>query len=334
MSSAKSTVVFGLLAKTPESTYGTPLTLVASTEGCMLAEETVITSDYANQGSRATPPGTGGRFKRVPPQGRFGNGTAKFEPRGLGSAYSASLFPPDTHHFMRMSGHSATFSGGGGTEKITYNPVSTGFASGTIEGYGRGEKTPMAGCYCDFGFTIDGPGIPMFEYDILGIASTVETDVSLPSITYNNVTQPPEGVSVVMNIGNYTAAKVYRIAFKKNLERQLRNNINGLGIAGYACGRRAPTLEVEIESEVLTTSGPWTGAATFNGYMLRDSATPVAINFTVGTVQYNKWKFIALQAICVTAEKSSNGPVATWKLTFELAVSAPLLDDDYSFEWN
>lgn len=330
MSSSKNTIVYGILAKTPEATYATPLALVAGSDGAMMSEEAMIQSDYAFGGRRARPPASGGLFKNVPPTGRFGNFTAKFEPRGLGVLYSASAFPPDIHHFMRMSGHSAVFSGGVGTEIITYSPVSTGFNSGTIEGYGRGEKAPMAGCYADFGFTIDGPGIPSYEYDVLGIAGTVETDVALPAITYNNATQPPTGVSVALNLGLFTAGKVYRIAFKKNLERQIRNNINGTGIAGYACGDRSPSLEIELEAETLTTTGPWNAAGTLNPYMLRDSGTPVNITFIVGTVQYNRWRWTGAQCICVKAEKGNQGPVATWKMTFDVCTSTPVADDDYT----
>lgn len=330
----KQTIVYGMLAKTPEATYATPLSLVAGSDGALLAVESVITGDYVYDGKRQSSAGSTGLLKYVPPTGRFGHAPVKIEPRGLGSAYSAALFPPDSHHFMRMSGHAAAFSGGAGSEQILYTPVSSGFASGTLEGYGRGEKAPMAGCFADFGFTIDQPSIPIFDFDVLGVANVVETDVALPGITYNNVTQPPTATSVVLTIGNYTGAGAYKIDFKKNLTRQIRHNINGLGISGYACGDRAPTLTIEIEADVLTVALPWTGAATINGYMLKDSAQPIVLSFQVGTVQYNKWKFQANQAICTKAVKGNSGPVATWTLTFVCAVSAPTLDDDYSVLWN
>src|ERR1051325_4555264 len=138
MADQKQVVLYGALAKN-QASYNAGGALVAGTDGQWLLEPFDATIDYLHDGARlALAPGTVASFKRLAPSGIIVSGSPKIEARGRGAAYSASVFPPDMHVFMRASGHSATFSGGAGAEQIQYDPQAlndSSWGSLVMEGY-------------------------------------------------------------------------------------------------------------------------------------------------------------------------------------------------------
>lgn len=115
MSAGKTRNQFALLGKVPESPYGTPLALSATTDGILLADfADVDFSGFIHDGSRGMAPG-GGTRQRVKPSGRIASLSCPAEGIGGGAAYSASVFP-SIHTLLRSAGLEATLDATGGAE--------------------------------------------------------------------------------------------------------------------------------------------------------------------------------------------------------------------------
>lgn len=320
MSAPKLVTVYGLLAKA-ESTYNGGATLSAATNGVLLAEPATLAIDYVHDGARGPAPGASGQMKRGRPSGMFGETTFTIEGRGLGSAYTTASLP-EIDPLLKAAGHSASYAGPTGSEVITYKPISSGFTSNALELYCRGQKYSMSGSYADTSWNIDGPSFMMFEFNTRGTVST-PSDTSVPSITYNS-TQPPKAESVALSIGGWSGAVVRSARFNANRSTSPRANINSAGHSGYSVGYRDPELILTIEAVPL---------ATYNPYSVRDLATAATITLTVGSVQYNKVQFTANQAQLVNVEEGEDDATATWTLTYRLATTTPIADDDYEIKF-
>jgi hypothetical protein len=321
VSADKILILYGLLAK-KEPSYNAGATLSAATDGVQLAEPAEATLSYVHDGARGTAPGNAGTLKRVAQSGGSAEISLSVEGRGLGSAYGASALP-EIDALLRAAGHGATVVTTSGAETVTYAPVSASFASLALECYSRGQKWPMSGAYLDMGFSLDGPGLLMFNFDVSALF-TIPTDVSCPSITYSAVS-PPKGESIAMAIGSWSNAVVRKLSFKANRARSPRANVNAAGHAGFSPGRRAPTLEVTVEACAL---------ATFDPYTVRKNATSLALSMLVGATLYNKIAFSAAQAQLVDVKEESDEATALWTLSFALATSTPVANDDYSLVYS
>lgn len=321
MSSAKLIHVYGLLSKL-ETTYNDgSTTLAAASDGALLAERVVARPQYVHSGERGRAPGTGGLLKRSAPSGKWVEFAPRFEGRGAGSAYSASNLPPDVNTFMRISGHAATVVTTSSTESVTYAPVSSSFASAAMELYERGEKHPVTGAYASLRATCDAAGFLMFEFPTQGLLGTA-ADASVPSITYNS-TNPPKAVGAGLSIGSWDP--VWRsVTFEQNRQIAARADGNSTGHKGFSMGGYAPTFSVTVESAAL---------ATFDPYAALHAATSHAIDFTVGSTQYNRIAFAAGYAQLTDVEPGDDDPSATWTLTFSLSGSTPAANDAYSWAW-
>lgn len=326
MSAPKLVNLFGLLGKL-ESTYGTDSAPVAGTDGQWIQEAFEASLAYAHDGARiAQAPGSGNTFKRLKATGLIVEGSPKIEARGRGAAYSASVFPPDVHVFMRASGHSATFSGGAGVEQILYAPQSLNdstWGSISLRGYAKNQEYSVRGVYADCNFEVDGNGPMVFEFPFKGIG-TLPTDVTLPAITYGALTVlPPKAESAALSFNGVTTLVVRNVKFRKNqVISGPRASQTSSAFAGFSMGGRNPEFELTVESVAL---------ATLNPYSLRDLATPVAITYTIGVADvYNQVEFVAAQAQVVSVEDDADGPTGLWRIVCELKPSSPILSDDYS----
>lgn len=330
MADPKQVNLWGLLAKL-EGSYNGGGALVAGTDGQWLLEPFVADLPYVHEGTRAQQaPGSGNTFKRLKPTGLMITGSPKFEGRGSGVAYSASVFPPDVHVFLRASGHSFATDVTGGAEKQTYSPQSlndSSWSSIVCEGYARNQKYPFQAVYCDCNFEVDGDGPLVFEFPFKGIA-TLPTDVTLPAITYQALTvTPPKAESAVLNIHGVSSLVVRNVKFKKNQSISgPRANQQVASFAGFGMAGRNPTFEMTVEAVAL---------ATLNPYTLRDAGTVLsALNYQIGpSGAYNRIKFNAPTAQIVDVKDDQDGPTALWVITAECKPSSPILSDDYTIAY-
>jgi hypothetical protein len=315
MSAEKLITLFGLLIKT-EASYNAGGSLAAGVDGVLLMEPAEMSIGYVHAGERGRAPGSGGTLKRGAQSGRFGETTFKVEGRGRGAAYSASALP-EINALMRASGHGATVVVTAGVEKVTYAPVSGGFASGVLEGYARGQKYPITGAYSDFGFAIDGPGFLVFEFATSGLLG-LPTDVAVPAITYVGA-DPPKAESIALTIGAWSPV-VRSLNFKANRRRSARANVNSAGHQGFSMGGRGPVLEITVEAPSL---------ATFDPYTARQLATAYAVDLQVGQTQYNRIAFSAAQAQISEVSDGADEETALWTLTMPCSPTTPIANDDY-----
>ncbi|MHC4647630.1 MAG: hypothetical protein ACYTBJ_19360 [Planctomycetota bacterium] len=332
MSQTKSTTIYGL-AGTLETVYGDATSPSLSTDGIQLAEEFLATREYLHDGARPAPPGSAiSTQKMATPGGSFFTGSPSTLGRGAGAAYSASVKPPDIATFMEMSGHSSTLVD---TISYTYEPhaLTVTPESGSFSAYSRGQLWPLSGVYGSLGMVVEDGGFAVFSCDMQGICGA-PSDVTLPAITYSTVMHP-KAEGVALTIGNYTGAVVRRLEFTQN--RELANRLDQSGASlypGTANGRMSPVLTMTVEADTFTTT-PFHAASAFDPWGFYDSAQEVAITFTVGTVQFNKFTFTASQAqMNAVPVEGADGPTGLWDLSFVLNPSSAILQDAYSFLFN
>lgn len=319
--------VIGLRAKL-ESTYGTTTT-PAAIDAVQLAEFLQLAISFANDGARALPPGTMGNQNRVAPSGRIAEGTAKFEPRGFGTAYSVSNLPL-AHVFFRACGLDATIVTTGGLETVTYAPTAgpTGFASFCADLFERGQQYTLLGGLGDLSLGAVGPVVPSLEVALKGLLTAAIADAAVPSLTYTpwSALAPPKSVNVSLSLNSVTSLVLKSWMLKMNRTLGQRLDQNSGGHAGWAVGQRAPTLELEFETPAIATLDP---------HALRLAGTTMAASFTIGTAQYNKYTIAtSTQAQIINVTEGAEDPTSTTKVTLQLNPSAIGLNDEFSILYN
>jgi len=343
VSSSKTQNQFAFMGKI-ETAYGTPIALSAAADGILLADfADVDFSAFLNDGARGRAPG-GGTRQRVKPSGRVGTISCPFEAIGGGAAYSASVVP-SPHVLFRASGLEATGSFGGGVETWKYAPEvgPTGLEAGTFEYYEGGQKYPIAGGYGSISCSVDGPDVPRWMCDLLGIGTT-PTDAALPTISggYPPASRlPPKAESVALTLGLFTAGAVRGFEFDYSRSHDAaRKNINSGGHAGYTPGGHSPTMKITVEQVALATVSPWSTSTTLNPYALKDDGQLIVCSLAVGALQYNRWKIYAgasaaaLQAQVVDVQDAYDGPTRLWEITVEFKPSSLTLVDSFQIEFN
>jgi len=317
-----------LLAKL-EATYGTAVAVTATADGQLLAlsdrNASVFSIDYAYAGDVGVAPGNLGMLKRVPAYGRTANGTVPMRAKGAGTTYAATVLP-NIHVMAKLSGLDSTLGGG----FYTYTPTadSITYASGTMELYDRGEKWTLRGALGSVGFDINGAGIPTWLFDVRGILSTAITDSAVAAPTYPTLTtQEPVATGLVLSLGNYVTPVVRSASFRMN--RTIDNPRLDLTAAdahqGFAPSGYDPEFRVTVESSSLVAP---TAAGGFDPYVMRNTAEAIAINLTVGSTSFNRWKFAGPQAQLKEFVLGNDGPVATTELVFQLYNSTPIIQTD------
>lgn len=341
MSATKHTEAVGVLAKV-ETTYNTLATFSTSTDGVQVIKPRPdLTIGYAYDGARAAQNGGFGTIQRQTPTGRTLSGTIRCEAKGYGAAYtSSSVTVPHIHPLIRAAGFDATVSTSGGSEKWDFTPTQgTGtLASTSLRFYTRGEQFDAAGGYCNLKITIDGAGIPVWEFPFVSTLATTVADTTLPSITYHSYsTIPPVAAGTSFTWGNFTSGIVRSATF--DLGRTIENprvNINSSAAhAGYQPGLRAPTLDVLVEATTLQGS-PYHATTAIDPYQLAANATSgLAFSMTVGSTQYNRWKLIFGQAqLMAPPELVDEGSVGLWRLKLAPYVTTSTGIDDITLRFD
>jgi hypothetical protein len=321
--------VFGMRAKL-ETTYAQGVVL-APTDAILLAENPIFKIGYAHDGTRALPPGTMGFQNRVAPSGRIAEGPLKFEPRGAGAAYSASVLP-GVHTLLRAAGLDAVITTTLGLEKVAYTPTPgpQSFASVQLDLFSRGQQYSLNGVYGDMSFGAVGPTVPVLEIPIKGLVGgiAVSPGGSIGTLlTYGTQKDllPPKAINMGFTYGAVASLKLKSWSLKLGRTSNQRLDQNAGGHAGFAISTRAPMFEFTIENEALTMIDPYT---------LRDGSTTAAIAFTLGGVQYNRIRFAAPAAQIVDISDETEDPTATIKVTCQLNPSAVGLTDEFSLTFD
>jgi hypothetical protein len=215
--------VIGFLAK-EETTYGTNITLSTSADAATPYigdgdPEPPAAYDHVFDGSVGRGSGTLLPVRRATPSGRSMAGTFTCLPKGLGTAYSASAFPPiEVHRFLKAAGLDAAYSASPSHQWL-YTPTAYGttFTSLTLRQYAQGSIYELGGTLCDWSFETQGLGVPIWTFPFRGIGATAPTDVALPALTHEATSiVPPIASAVVENIGSFTSAVIRRVAFRLN----------------------------------------------------------------------------------------------------------------------
>ena len=323
MSSAKITTGLLLFAKN-EASYAAGATFVATDAVQVAMELPVFQQKYNFDGNRQFGGNwSGGNIQRTGPGGRFTEGTVKLEGKGLGSGstYNASNTPPNLHPFLLASGLSGSLSASG----WLYTPLAIGQTptSLALAVYGRGELLNVSGAYANMTFAAEGAGLTMFDFAVQGLCSDI-TDVaaaSIPSRTYSAAgVLPPKNEGVSLTIGTYGTAKVRNYSYEHGLAITPRININETtGHAGFAIGRRNPTLTLTIEADALSN---------FNAQQAWRAGTTYDVSLTVGTVAGNRFRIRFPNSQISNVEQGTDEPVALWTLTMTPAISGPDMSDD------
>lgn len=336
MAAPKQRTKFGFMAAV-EAAYGVAETLATADDGVLLMEPPIPDTEYLYDGARGRAPGTAGRQTDATPAGLGFTCETVLQAHGAATAYSASDVPPGIHQMLQSAGMQATGDFTGGSEKYTYAPESgpTGYSSITVEAYINGEKHPGRGCYSTFTITGDGVAAPSWAFELSGIG-TLPTDAAVPTITSYPAAAnlPPKAQNISLSIGSgtpFTGGVVRSFTFTLNRELSSRLDANSTdGHAGFTPGPRDPQLEIVIEQVARATSTPYYTATTIDPDILQSLKTQLAVSFTVGSTQYERWTLTLPQAQIVEVEDGEDGATALWTITFSAKVSAGSADDDFN----
>lgn len=320
MSDYKTIIGFGALVKS-EASYNAGATLSTSTDGVQANEPPVMTIEYSYDGSRPTPPGTAGAQAYVAPTGETCNGTIAIELKGAGSAYSASVTPPNAHALLLSAGFSGSLSGS--AWQYVPTPVGTDSTSVAMKIYSREESFEVSGSYSNLEVASADGGPAVATFSFMGLPS-IPTDEALPAITYSSVL-PPKASDLGFVWGAISDLKIRSFSLNLNREMSPRQNLNAAsGSAGFAVGRRAPTMTITIEEPEF---------ATFNPHNDMKDKTVRDWSFTVGSVANNKYT-ISGKGQIVGVSKTEDGPVATMDLEVALVTSTAVANDDIKIVFN
>jgi hypothetical protein len=339
---AKLLHIIGLLAK-EEAVYGTAIALTTTADGVQLQFKDRKTAaplalKYSYSGDFGPSVGALGNIQRVSPAGFSVEGDLPTRARPGGAAYSAVL-TPSIHRLLKAAGFDATVTTSVGTEKWVYTPTVGGGAAAptslTLGLYTRGELWSVAGALGNIKFDFADPAPPIWTFQAKGIA-TLPADAAPPTITYPLATVlPPLASSITFVLGSLSANAVV-MSGSFDMQRQLtpRVAVSAAGAhLGFVPGDRDPIFKVSLEATALT-GAPYTAAAAFDPYNLRDKAQSFAASLQFGSVQYNKYHVNFAQAQVIDVVPNNNGDVATVELTIAAYNSSAVNGDDITITFD
>lgn len=259
---------------------------------------------------------------RTTPNGAFRQGQFQCLPKGLGSVYSGSAFPPnEVHRWLKGAGYDATFSATPTPQwSYTPTPATSTPTHLSVRQFMQGSQYDNTGVQCDFSYETQGLGVPVFTFDWRGI-HVAPTTQALPALTIGAAAViPPVASGVVNSINGVTTLTIRRIAYRRNRNTEtarLAQNLAG-GHAGFVAGGFSPEWEVEIERPA---------RATFDPEALRASATSIAFSARFGATQYNRWTHSTAQGQIINVQPGADGALATVVITIRGFSSTPSAND-------
>lgn len=202
--------------------------------------------------------------------------------RGKGSAYSG-VIKPESDLPLRGCGLSSVFSGGAGTEVITYAPTTT-FESMTIYVVQEnGQSIKLVGCCGTVEFAMRAGGLVEARFTFTGMIAGVG-DLAYVAGTYATTPQYPVLKSAAFQIdtANY-APRIAQLGF--NLGNMLNRvpSVNATtGMAGYLITDRNPRITIDPEQDTV---------ANYDWYTKWRNANQADCSWQAGTIQYVRLKF-------------------------------------------
>lgn len=324
MTMAKNLEQFALMAKI-ESTYGTPVAGVTTTDGLVVADLPTYDEKQLYDGENMSQAAGLNRMQQLPVSGRYYevNGVV-WQIKGAGAAYSASVLPQGlaAMALCRAAGFTQTLTTTPGTEKVEMDPTAPNAAMGSasLELYERGEAVKLTGCYGDLEINLRNGGPGLITWNGVGILSAQPADAALPTLTYLQTTVlPPNAHGIGLNIGSFTAPIIREVGLKFGRKfNEMRPNLNagtapGAGIAGAMWGEFDPTLHIVAEATALVGT-PYHTASGFDPYRLAADSVNFGCGFTIGSTQYNRFKVTFANGIYIkpgTVKKTRAGAGAT-----------------------
>lgn len=299
----------GLTAKV-ESSYKTDATPTAGANGVQV-EETLhdnLSWGFMEENLRENLAGYGlGRAGTAKPSGRFMEMELTVALKGKGSAYAASgdlEFDP----LLRACGLSPTVDTSGGSEKITYTPVSSSFESATIYAYSAEKLYKVLGCRGNVRFVMTPGQIPRAVFSMSGVLDDV-SQTTLPQITYaTNAVQPPVVAAAGLTLNSVDPAGFddFELDMQVDVVPLPRGN-DADGHAGYYIADWNPQIDTTIERAALSSFNPWN---------LRENGTLFAWDLgAFGPAQYNQIKLSGPKGRVVDHSGSSSDGIASGQLT-------------------
>jgi len=311
----KTIIGFGVLAKT-EASYNAGASLSTSTDGVQATEPPVMNIVYSYDGARPTPPGTAGQQAFASPTGETCEGSIVTELRGLGSAYSTSSLVPNVDTLLQAAGFTSSISASGWL--FTPDPVDACAKSAAFKVFSRQESYQVSGSFTNFEITTNAGAPATANFSFMGLPS-IPTDEALPTITYND-TLPPKTSDINFVWDGITDLKVRSFSIALNREMTNRQDLNAVsGSAGFAVGRRAPTMTLTIESPDFNTQ--------FNPHQQMKDKDIVDWSVQIGSVQYNRYK-IGGKGQITGVTRGEDGSVATLDLEIALVTTTGAGNDD------
>jgi len=317
MSDFRTIIGFGALVK-KEQSYAAGATLSPTLDGVQGVEPPVMDIMYSYEGERPTPPGTAGRQAFASPTGETAEGAITTELRGVGAAYTTASVPPNVDSLLQAAGFTASFDSG----EWTYTPEPIGQAptSVAMKIFTRQQSFSVSGSFTDLELTTND-GAPMTaQFSFMGLPS-IPTDETLPAITYND-TLPPKTTDIDFvwgSVSGSNALKIRSLSIALNREIVNRQDLNAVsGSAGFAVGRREPSMALTIEAPASTVFNPHQEMKT---KVVRD------FSFEVGEVAGNKYE-IGGKGQIIGVSRTEDGPVATFDLEIALVTTTGTGNDD------
>lgn len=315
--SYRSVIGHGTLVKN-EAEYGQGSAFSTAADGAQCVEPPTLEVAYTYEGERPAPPGTAGRQALASPVGEHCSGSIACEIRGAGVAYTSSITPPNIHALLRASGFSAAFDSGAWT--YTPTPISEDYATAALRVYTRTERLDVVGALCDYEISSEDGAPLRISFEFQGLP-TAPVNEPLPAITYNS-TLPPSATNIGFQWGSVTGLVVRSLQLTGNREIAPRLDINAAdGHAGFAAGRREPSLNIVVESTDLTN---------FNPYEEKKQKTVVPFSFQVGSEVGNRFT-VSGNAQVMNVQREEDGPVATWNIEIAIVNTTPFANDDLAF---
>lgn len=329
--------VMALLAK-EQTNVDVAETLVAGSDGCDIyigdgdppAPEAVgvIFNGKATSGR-----GAGALAPRIamPPNGHFRSGVYEQRLKGAGTAYSASVFPPnELHRWFKACGFDVSYTATP-TPRHIYTPTPPNTASTvlTLEDYRQQDMQRLRNVLCTFEMESMDTGAVKVSYRYMGLAdaAAANTATPAPTITYHAVI-PFEAVNFTVSIGAATGLVVRKFKLTQNRSYETaRKAINLTGAhVSWVPGGMAPVLDMEIERPT---------RANYNPESIWRAGSTEAVALTLGQTQYNRWLINLPQAQHEKEPTPANdGPLALVNVSYGARVSTPYANDFLSLTAN
>jgi hypothetical protein len=158
------------------------------------------------------------------------------------------------------------------------------------------------------------------------------TDSAAPAATYAQDTiAPPPGGNFLLTLGNLAANAVVKKSgfdLARKVSERMNQSANGTHM-GFAPGDRSPIITVTLEATALVGT-PYTSAAAFDGYQLRDKAQQIIAALKYGSTQYNRLTINFPQAQVIDVQDSDVDDVPCVDLTIAAFNSTETANDDHN----